>query len=187
MRNVYLGVPAGRFRPGPDALAERARISRGGGTVLAWQIWLALAVLFLVGEILTAGFFLLWFAVGAAVSALSAALGLDLVWQVVVFLASSGVLVALTRPLVHRFVEKRRPAYATNAPALVGKVGTVVRKVEPLDVSGQVKVQGEIWTAITSGASIPRGAMVLVERVDGVKLHVRPVDDRLPDTGPSGS
>ncbi len=155
--------------------------------MLAWQIWLVLAVAFAVGELLTTGFFLLWFALGAAVSALAAALGLGLVWQIVVFLAVSGLLVLFTRPLVHRLVEKRRPAYQTNVSALVGKVGTVVRKVDPLDVGGQVRVQGEVWTAVTAGAPIPKGAMVVVERVDGVKLHVKPVaDDRYPFESKAG-
>ncbi len=151
--------------------------------MLAWQIWLVLGVLFAIGEIATSGFFLLWFAVGAAVSAVAAALGLGLLEQIVVFLAVSGVLVVFTRPVVHRLVEKRRPAYLTNVSALVGKVGTVVRKVDPLEVTGQVKVQGEVWTAVTSGASIPKGALVTVERVDGVKLHVKPVEDRYPSEG----
>lgn len=146
--------------------------------MLAWQIWLTLAVVFAIGELVTGGFFLLWFALGAAASALAAALGLALVGQLLVFLGASGLLILFTRPLVHRLVERRRPAYQTNVGALVGKVGTVVRKIDPLEVSGQVKIQGEIWTAVTAGAAIPEGATVVVESVDGVKLHVKPVEDR---------
>lgn len=151
--------------------------------MLAWQIWLTLAVLFAVGEVVTTGFFLLWFAIGAVVTALGAALGLNLVGQVVAFLAISGLLVAFTRPLVHRLVERRRPAFKTNVDALAGKVGTVVRKVDPYEVGGQVKVQGEVWTAVTDGAPIPKGAMIVVERVEGVKLHVKPVPDTHPLSG----
>jgi membrane protein implicated in regulation of membrane protease activity len=147
-------------------------------TVLAWQAWLVLGVALAIGELVTGGFFLLWFAIGAVVGAAAAALGLGLVGQLLVFLSVSALLIAFTRPLVHRLIERRRPAYQTNANALVGKPGTVVRQVDPLEVSGQVKVGGEIWTAVTAGAPIPKGAMVIVERVDGVKLRVRPVEDR---------
>ncbi len=150
--------------------------------MLAWQIWLTLAVVFAIGEVVTGGFFLLWFSIGAVVAAL-ASVWLGLLGQAVIFLAVSGLLVAFTRPLVHRFVEKRRPAYKTNADALVGKIGTVVRRVDSLEVGGQVKVQGEIWTAVTAGASLPKGAMVQVEHVEGVKLHVKPVSDHQPIGG----
>lgn len=152
--------------------------------MVEWEVWLIVAATLAIAEIATTGFFVLWFAAGAAVAAAAAALGVGIVGQLLVFLAVSGFLVVFTRPLVHRLVEKRRPAFRTNVDALVGKVGTVVRKVDPLDVSGQVKVQGEVWTAVTRGGPIPRGAMVVVERVDGVKLHVRPVEDR-PETARS--
>lgn len=155
--------------------------------MVEWQIWLIVAAALAIAEIATTGFFVLWFAVGAVVAAAAAALGVGIVGQLLVFLAVSGVLVVFTRPLVHRLVEKRRPAFRTNVDALVGKVGTVVRKVDPLDVSGQVKVQGEVWTAVTRGGPIPRGAMVVVERVDGVKLHVRPVEDRPEAARPEAS
>jgi len=154
--------------------------------LLAWQLWLTLAVLFAIGELVTGGFFLLWFSIGAVISALAAVFGLNLVGQIVAFLAISGLLVVFTRPLVHRFVERRRPAFKTNVDALSGKVGTVVRKVDPLEVGGLVKVQGEIWTAVTAGAPIPKGALVVVERVEGVKLHVQPVSDRQPLEGGAG-
>lgn len=154
--------------------------------MLAWQLWLTLAVVFAIGEVVTTGFFLLWFAIGAAVSAVAAALGLGLVGQLTIFLAVSALLILFTRPLVHRMIEKRRPAYQTNVGALVGKIGTVVRRVDAMDVSGQVKIEGEVWTAFTAGAAIPEGALVLIDRVDGVKLHVRPVEDRFP-AGPAKS
>ncbi len=148
--------------------------------MLDWQLWLVLAVVLGVAEILTAGFFVLWFALGAVAAAAAAALGLEVVPQVVVFLAVSGLLVLFTRPVVQRVVEGRRPAYRTNVSALVGQVGTVVKEVRPLDPAGLVKVQGEVWTAVTRGGAIPEGAAVVVEAVDGVKVIVRPVEDHLP-------
>lgn len=149
--------------------------------MLAWQLWLVLAVVLGIVEIVTSGFFVLWFALGAVASALAAALGADLIPQFVVFVVVSAVLVVFTRPLVQRLVERRRPAYRTNVSALEGRVGTVVSEVRPLEVTGLVKVGGEVWTAVTDGGSIPAGVTVVVDRVDGVKLYVRPAEDRLPE------
>ena len=43
-----------------------------------WWIWMAIAALFIVGEIFTQGFFLLWFGIGAAVAGFLAILGLTI-------------------------------------------------------------------------------------------------------------
>lgn len=149
--------------------------------MLAWQMWLVVAVALGVLEIVTAGFFVLWFAIGAVAAAIAAALGAGLIPQLVVFLGVSAVLVLFTRPVVQRLVERKQPAYKTNASALEGKVGTVVNEVRPLEVTGLVKVGGEVWTAVTDGPPIPAGLTVVVQRIDGVKLHVRPAEDRLPE------
>lgn len=40
-----------------------------------WYIWMIIASLFVVGEIFTAGFFLLWFGIGAAVAGVLGSIG----------------------------------------------------------------------------------------------------------------
>ena len=61
-----------------------------------WWIWMILAALFIVGEIFTAGFFLLWFGVGAGVAGALALFDLGATWQwagfVVVSLTGRGTL-----------------------------------------------------------------------------------------------
>ena len=51
-----------------------------------WWIWFALAAVFLIGEIFTAGFFLLWFCIGAAAAAILALLNVGSTGQLVVFI-----------------------------------------------------------------------------------------------------
>ena len=62
-----------------------------------WWIWAACAALFIIGEIFTAGFFLLWFGIGAAVAGLFAFLGFSAGWQWGIFVSISGVLFAISR------------------------------------------------------------------------------------------
>jgi len=57
-------------------------------TLWFW-IWLLLAAMLLIGEIFTAGFFMLPFGIGAAVAALLAFLGVALVWQWLAFIGVS--------------------------------------------------------------------------------------------------
>jgi membrane protein implicated in regulation of membrane protease activity len=67
-----------------------------------WLLWLILAVVFGVGEIVTLGFFLAPFAGGAAVAAVVSAAGAPFVAALAVFLVVSVVLLAALRPPIAR-------------------------------------------------------------------------------------
>lgn len=109
-----------------------------------WIIWLIIAVAFAVGEILTMGFFLAPFAVGAVVAMVIAAAGGGFVISGLGFLAVSTLAFGAMRPVARRHL--RLPAeLRTGTAALVGKSGTVL---EPVDRdSGSVRIDGEVWTA----------------------------------------
>ena len=64
----------------------------------------------------------------------------------------------------------------TNVDAMVGKQGYVSVEIDNLNATGQVKLGAMEWTARSeSGAVIPQGALVKVERIEGVKAIVSPV------------
>ena len=65
--------------------------------VKAWMIWMIFAAVFIVGEMFTAGFFLLWFGIGAGVAGILALLKLGAAWQWGAFIVVSGVLFAVSR------------------------------------------------------------------------------------------
>ena len=110
----------------------------------AWVLWLIAAVVFGVGEVLTLGFFLAPFALGALVAALVAALGAGLVVSGLVFLAVSTAALVGLRPVARR--HRHMPAQLrTGTAALVGRTATVVEQVTT--GSGCVKLEGETWTA----------------------------------------
>ena len=109
-----------------------------------WVFWLIAAVLLAVGEVLTMGFFLAPFAVGAVVAMVIAAAGGGFVVSGLAFLAVSTVAFAALRPVARRHMSL--PAQLrTGTAALVGKSGTVVEAVDR--DSGCVRIEGEIWTA----------------------------------------
>ena len=49
--------------------------------VKLWWIWIIIAAFFAISEVFTAGFFILWFGVGALVAGLLALLGVGIIWQ----------------------------------------------------------------------------------------------------------
>ena len=109
-----------------------------------WIVWLILGVAFAVGEVLTMGFFLAPFAVGAFVAAVIAAAGAGLVVSGLAFLAVSGLAFMALRPVARRHL-KLPAQLRTGTAALVGKTGTVVETVTA--DAGCVRIDGEVWTA----------------------------------------
>ena len=108
-------------------------------------IWLILAVVFVVAETITVALISVWFAIGAILAMIAALFG-GAVWlQILIFIASSGILILLTKPLSEKLVNKK--TVKTNADRVVGQTGTVLQSIDNLKAEGQVRVMEQIWSA----------------------------------------
>ena len=137
-------------------------------------LWFALLVLFIWVEASTVTMVSAWFAVGALASLITALLGGKLWLQVVIFLAVSGVALALLRPIAKKYFTPKLTR--TNVDALTGKTCLCVTAIDNLAGSGQVKIGDVEWSArSTTGEAIPAGTEVKIDRVEGVKVYVTPV------------
>lgn len=137
-------------------------------------VWLIIAVLFLLIELLSPGlFYSLSFAIGASAAMVLAMFADDLTAQMILFLAASAGAMVLLR----RFVARRTGAYkpTSNVYALVGKKGVMV--VSPAGQQlGYVKVNGEMWACRTVDQEIIGvDAQVIVVAVKGSHVVVRSV------------
>ena len=110
------------------------------------MIWILLAVLLAAGEVMSMGFFLAPFAVGALVGALAELAGANAAVSIIVFLVTSGLLFGFVRPIARRHL--RTPAQLrTGTAALIGRTATVTERVDNDAQTGSVKLEGELWTA----------------------------------------
>ena len=138
-------------------------------------VWLILMVLFLLVEAGTVSMVSLWFAAGALAALLVALPGGPVWLQVLLFLAVSGGLLLALRPLVRKVLLPK--VTATNVDSVVGATGLVTAAIDNVSAAGQVKLGAMVWTArSTSGAPIPEGTLVKVDRIEGVKAFVSPVE-----------
>lgn len=138
-------------------------------------VWLGLVILFLIAEGATVSLVSLWFAAGAVVAMFAALLGAGVWLQTGLFLVVSGALLLMLRPIVRRYlVPKITP---TNVDSLVGATGLVTESIDNVTASGQVKLGAMEWTArSTTGENIPQGTLIRVDRIEGVKVYVTPVN-----------
>lgn len=142
-----------------------------------WYIWLVIAGVCFVIEMITVGFFVFWFGIGALLTMLvSLIFPNNWLLQSTVFIISSTLLIFLTKPLVDKFTKNDKKV-ATNAFSIIGKKGIVTQDINPTHGVGQIKVSNETWSAKTSDSSIiKKGSEIEVVQIDGVKAVVEPID-----------
>jgi len=146
-----------------------------------WYIWLILGALFIVAEVFTTGFVLLWFGIGALVAALLAATGLiGLPLQIIVFLAVSIALTIASRTIFERVFLHRSPGreLKTGMETLPGRIGVVVSSSQGAMSEGAVRVFGSTWRAFPNEGEEPliEGEKVMIDRVEGASVYVRKLD-----------
>ena len=141
-----------------------------------WLVWLVLAAVLGVAELFTLSAALGLLGGAAAVTAGTAALGLPVPVQLVVFAATATGGIWLIRPVVLRHLHAA-PTERFGVDALVGRTAHVVR-----DVSGQgglVRIDGEDWSARPCDPHdpayvIPAGSTVSVMAIRGATALVYP-------------
>lgn len=138
-----------------------------------WVIWLIIACFFIVLEIFTSGFLVIWLGI-AAVFALIFSLVFPklIIGQAIVWLIFSVILILLTKKFADKITSTTTP---TNVYSVIGKKANVIAEINGEKATGQIKVDGDIWAAKTEEFNevIPVGTIVEVVRIDGVKVVVK--------------
>ena len=134
-------------------------------------LWLLLMVVFLIAEAATVTLISLWFAAGALAAMVVSFLGGSMIIQITVFLAVSAAFLAALRPFVRKILAPK--ISRTNVDSVIGSTGLVTEEISNTAAQGQVKLGAMYWTArSSSGASIPAGTLIQVDRIEGVKVYV---------------
>ena len=141
-----------------------------------WHIWLIIAGVCFIIEMMTVGFLVFWFGVGALLTMIVSLIFPDnIILQASIFVISSTLLIFLTKPLVNK-LSKSDKKVATNAFSIIGKKGIVTQDINETHGVGQIKIAGEVWSAKTAdGSIIEKGTQIEVIKIDGVKAVVEPI------------
>ncbi len=140
--------------------------------VETWLIilWFAVILISAFIEINTMDLTSVWFSIGALLAFIFAIIGFGWVTQLSVFLGVSILLLLSVRPIAKNYF--RTNIVSTNADRLVGKIAICTKEIQPGE-RGQVKVDGQFWTAITPGDdTVLVDEKVEILAIDGVKLIV---------------
>ena len=134
--------------------------------------WLVAMVALIVIELATLGLTTIWFACGALVAVVAAALDAPLLLQILMFVVVSFAVLLAVRPIAVKYFNKDRTR--TNIESMIGRQAVVVSEIDNMQGIGQVSVNGMEWSARSTinELKIAVGRVVVIRAVDGVKLIV---------------
>lgn len=139
-----------------------------------WYIWLILAGIFLIFEIMTTGFLVFWLSIGSLITMIVSFFTDSPIIQISVFVISSVILIFATKPFVKKFAKTNN--VKTNVYSIVGESGIVTKDINSLNSKGQIQVNGEIWSAIgKDDMDIEKGTEIKILEIKGVKAVVAPI------------
>lgn len=144
-----------------------------------WAIWLILCGTFLLIEIFNISFLLIWPGIGSFFAFIASVLGAPVEIQIAVFAISTTIMIIFMKPLTKKLF-KNKDNTKMNNDAMIGKKGIVIKEINSTEEVGQVKVAGELWSAITiNDEKIKINEIVKVTKVDGVKLIVTKINENV--------
>lgn len=138
---------------------------------MIWWLWIAVGLALLVVEMVTpGGLFALFFGAAALLVAPLSALGMNPVWQWLLFsVASLGLLATVRRPLQERL--GRTPG--SEVDTLLGEEVVLLEDLAA-GATGRAELRGAPWSVrAASGIPLHAGQRCRVERVDGLTLWLR--------------
>ena len=139
-----------------------------------YQIWLIVAFLLIIFEICSATVGAVCFAIGAGFSALAAALGVNLTWQIIIFAVVSLLTFIFLRPFMMKFLDRKSKDVKTNAEAIIGRKGIVSERIDAAQHTGRVAVDGDDWKAVSEdGSVIEKGVTVEIVKMDSIIVTVK--------------
>ena len=138
-----------------------------------WLVWLIICGICLVIEIFTVSFLMLWPGIAAGIVAILSLFNIPIEVQISIFSILTILSFIFMKPITKKLF-KSNDKVQTNIDGVIGKNGIVTKDIDGTMKPGQVKVLGELWTAISDEEKIiKKDDTVIITGIDGVKLKVK--------------
>lgn len=133
-------------------------------------VWLVVAVIMAIVELVSFGLISVWFVIGALAAFVSALFGANVYIQTIVFIVISVIFLLIFRPIALKYRNKNQ----SEEPTLVGKQGIVIEEINNELLSGRVELDDHVsWIARSAdGSVISKDEQVVVVNQESIKLFV---------------
>ena len=139
-----------------------------------YHLLIIIGIVFLVIEIFTITFFFASVSVGFFLAAIGNYLDFTTENQIYVF--SVGVIITFfaIRPLFNK-IAYNTDKIKTNKDGLIGETAIVTKEIGERNNAGLVKINGEVWKAISESGLIKNDAKVIIQDIDSIILIVKEI------------
>ncbi len=137
---------------------------------ISW-IWVGIFVVLVVIEAATQGLTTIWGAASALIMVFISQTGMNIGWQILLFLVMTLVFVVTTRPVL---VKKLKVGNnRTNVDTMIGEEVIVTKAISTFEKGEARSKNGVIWSVTsTDGTDIGEGAVCTVQSVEGNTLRI---------------
>lgn len=141
-------------------------------------LWAIVMLVCACAELLSGGLYIICLSVGALCTIPFAALGVDLPWQIVVFVIASVASIYTLRPLAKRYLHRKdSKKFTSNADAILGRQGIVSEEI-PAHGHGYLALDGDQWRANTiDGKPLPKGSRARIVARKSLIVTVEAITD----------
>ena len=136
-----------------------------------WVLWFIIVILLVLMEAATVNLVSIWFILSGTVSLFISLFVDSFPVQFAIFVGLGILLMILTKPMLDKMIKEKQEK--TNLERIIGMEGVVTVPIKKNTV-GEVKVDGKLWSAISS-KSIKEGEIVKIDHIESVKLVVEPI------------
>lgn len=137
-------------------------------------LWLIIAILVIVVDLLTSTFLFIWFSAGSLAAIIANLLGFDFVVQFVLFVVVSVIAISLGYPWLKRKYKRDIKHTPLMEETYIGKIG---QATEDIHEEGRIKVDGIYWGAINKGEAIKKDERYKITGLEGNKLIIQKFEE----------
>lgn len=138
------------------------------------SVWAAIFVIAVIVEVSTTDLVSIWFAGGALISMITAIIKIPFGYQVIVWIISSAIFLAIFKPLFGRKLALKHQR--TNMDQLIGQDICLLKASNPHQL-GEAKVRDVVWS-VTSDEEIEAGEYAVIKEIQGNKLKVEKKENK---------
>ncbi len=133
-------------------------------------IWLVVAAVAIIIDVVTSSFIFMWFSIGALAAIILSFFGVSMAWQFIVFLITGIILIVVGYPWVKKKFKVEKNHTLTMEQTYIGRV---MRANEDIVEKSKIKVDGIYWTAYNKGDKINKDDQFVITGIEGNKLIVK--------------
>lgn len=132
-------------------------------------IWIIIALTFLLVDVFTSSFLFVWFGIGALVALASLILGAPLELQIVIFLISSLIAIAIGYPWARKKFKVNIKQIKTREEEFIG---TIHKSEKDIIEKSNITLDGVLWRVINRGEIINKGDSFKIIELKGNQIII---------------